>query len=144
MPETIRLGINCAGVAQRREVETVCNSFLVKPLHLGRDNCSTSPDEPPSPGGSADGDNPRKCTELCDLNADVCESACIGNGYDLHRLVAGRRLVLGGVHIPFDRGLDGHSDADAVCHAVTDAVLGACGAGDIGRHFPDTDPAWTS
>jgi len=66
----------------------------------------------------------------------------IGNGYDLHRLVAGRRLVLGGVHIPFDRGLDGHSDADAVCHAVTDAVLGACGAGDIGRHFPDTDPAW--
>jgi 2-C-methyl-D-erythritol 2,4-cyclodiphosphate synthase len=66
----------------------------------------------------------------------------IGNGYDLHRLVAGRPLVLGGVHIPFDRGLDGHSDADAVCHALTDAVLGACGAGDIGRHFPDTDPAW--
>lgn len=66
----------------------------------------------------------------------------IGNGYDLHRLVSGRPLILGGVHIPFDRGLDGHSDADAVCHAVTDAVLGACGAGDIGRHFPDTDPAW--
>ena len=66
----------------------------------------------------------------------------IGNGYDLHRLVPGRPLILGGVHIPFDRGLDGHSDADAVCHAVTDAVLGACGAGDIGRHFPDTDPAW--
>ena len=66
----------------------------------------------------------------------------IGNGYDLHRLVNGRPLILGGVHIPFDRGLDGHSDADAVCHAVTDAVLGACGAGDIGRHFPDTDPAW--
>jgi 2-C-methyl-D-erythritol 4-phosphate cytidylyltransferase/2-C-methyl-D-erythritol 2,4-cyclodiphosphate synthase len=66
----------------------------------------------------------------------------IGNGYDLHRLVSGRPLILGGVHIPFERGLDGHSDADAVCHAVTDAVLGACGAGDIGRHFPDTDPAW--
>jgi 2-C-methyl-D-erythritol 4-phosphate cytidylyltransferase/2-C-methyl-D-erythritol 2,4-cyclodiphosphate synthase len=66
----------------------------------------------------------------------------IGNGYDLHRLVTGRRLVLGGVQIPFERGLDGHSDADVVCHAVTDAVLGACGAGDIGRHFPDTDPAW--
>ncbi len=66
----------------------------------------------------------------------------IGNGYDLHRLVPGRPLILGGVHVPFDRGLDGHSDADAVCHAVTDAVLGACGAGDIGRHFPDTDPAW--
>ena len=66
----------------------------------------------------------------------------IGNGYDLHRLVAGRPLILGGLTIPFDKGLDGHSDADAVCHAVTDAILGAAGAGDIGRHFPDTDPAW--
>ncbi|MGE0446329.1 MAG: 2-C-methyl-D-erythritol 4-phosphate cytidylyltransferase [Vicinamibacterales bacterium] len=66
----------------------------------------------------------------------------IGNGYDLHVLVAGRPLVLGGVPIPFDKGLQGHSDADAVCHAVTDAVLGAAGAGDIGRHFPDTDAAW--
>jgi 2-C-methyl-D-erythritol 4-phosphate cytidylyltransferase/2-C-methyl-D-erythritol 2,4-cyclodiphosphate synthase len=66
----------------------------------------------------------------------------IGNGYDLHRLVEGRPLVLGGVTIPFEKGLLGHSDADAVCHAVTDAVLGAAGAGDIGRHFPDTDPAW--
>lgn len=66
----------------------------------------------------------------------------IGNGYDLHRLVSGRPLVLGGVTIPFDKGLQGHSDADAVCHAVTDAILGAAGAGDIGRHFPDTDPAW--
>ena len=66
----------------------------------------------------------------------------IGNGYDLHRLVAGRPLILGGVTIPFEKGLQGHSDADAVCHAVTDAILGAAGAGDIGRHFPDTDPAW--
>ena len=66
----------------------------------------------------------------------------IGNGYDLHRLVPGRRLVLGGVVIPFDKGLAGHSDADAVSHAVTDAILGAAGAGDIGRHFPDSDPAW--
>lgn len=66
----------------------------------------------------------------------------IGNGYDLHRLVAGRPLILGGVTIPFDRGLHGHSDADAVCHAVTDAILGAAGAGDIGRHFPDSDPAF--
>jgi 2-C-methyl-D-erythritol 4-phosphate cytidylyltransferase/2-C-methyl-D-erythritol 2,4-cyclodiphosphate synthase len=66
----------------------------------------------------------------------------IGNGYDLHRLVAGRPLILGGVTIPFDKGLQGHSDADAVCHAVTDAILGAANAGDIGRHFPDTDPAW--
>ena len=66
----------------------------------------------------------------------------IGNGYNLHRLVPGRRLILGGVTIPFDKGLAGHSDADAVCHAVTDAILGAVGAGDIGRHFPDTDAAW--
>jgi 2-C-methyl-D-erythritol 4-phosphate cytidylyltransferase/2-C-methyl-D-erythritol 2,4-cyclodiphosphate synthase len=65
-----------------------------------------------------------------------------GVGYDLHRLVEGRPLILGGVKIPFERGLAGHSDADAVCHAVTDAILGAAGAGDIGRHFPDTDPAW--
>ena len=65
-----------------------------------------------------------------------------GIGYDLHRLVEGRPLILGGVTIPFERGLLGHSDADAVCHAITDAILGAAGAGDIGRHFPDTDPAW--
>lgn len=66
----------------------------------------------------------------------------IGNGYDLHRLAAGRPLILAGVTIPFELGLDGHSDADIVCHAVTDAILGAAGAGDIGRMFPDTDPAW--
>ena len=66
----------------------------------------------------------------------------IGNGYDLHRLVAGRPLILAGVTIPFELGLDGHSDADIVCHAVTDAILGAAGAGDIGRLFPDTDPKW--
>jgi 2-C-methyl-D-erythritol 4-phosphate cytidylyltransferase/2-C-methyl-D-erythritol 2,4-cyclodiphosphate synthase len=66
----------------------------------------------------------------------------IGIGYDLHRLTAGRPLVLGGVRIPFEKGLLGHSDADAVCHAATDAILGAVGAGDIGRHFPDTDAAW--
>jgi len=65
-----------------------------------------------------------------------------GVGYDLHRLVEGRPLILGGITIPFDRGLVGHSDADAVCHAITDAVLGAAAAGDIGGHFPDTDPTW--
>jgi 2-C-methyl-D-erythritol 4-phosphate cytidylyltransferase / 2-C-methyl-D-erythritol 2,4-cyclodiphosphate synthase len=65
-----------------------------------------------------------------------------GVGYDLHRLVEGRPLVLGGVTIPFDRGLTGNSDADAVCHAITDAILGAAAEGDIGRHFPDTDPVW--
>ena len=66
----------------------------------------------------------------------------VGNGIDVHALVAGRRLVLGGVTIPFERGLDGHSDADALLHAICDAVLGALGAGDIGAHFPDSDPRY--
>ena len=66
----------------------------------------------------------------------------IGNGYDLHQLVQGRPLILAGVNIPFELGLSGHSDADIVCHAVTDAVLGAASMGDIGRLFPDTDPKW--
>jgi len=63
----------------------------------------------------------------------------IGMGYDVHRLVDGRKLVLGGVTIPFERGLLGHSDADVLIHAVCDALLGAAGMGDIGQHFPDTD-----
>ena len=66
----------------------------------------------------------------------------IGQGYDLHALVPGRRLVIGGVEIPFERGLLGHSDADVLLHAITDAVLGAAGLGDIGRHFPDSDDRW--
>jgi 2-C-methyl-D-erythritol 4-phosphate cytidylyltransferase/2-C-methyl-D-erythritol 2,4-cyclodiphosphate synthase len=66
----------------------------------------------------------------------------IGTGYDLHRFAHGRRLVLGGIEIPFDRGLAGHSDADALCHAVIDAVLGAASLGDIGQYFPDTDARW--
>jgi 2-C-methyl-D-erythritol 2,4-cyclodiphosphate synthase len=65
----------------------------------------------------------------------------IGHGIDYHRLVEGRKLILGGVEIPFDRGLEGHSDADALAHAVCDALLGAAGFGDIGMHFPDTDPS---
>ena len=63
----------------------------------------------------------------------------VGIGFDAHRLVAGRRLVLGGVDIPFDKGLLGHSDADVLTHAIMDAVIGALGLGDIGQHFPDTD-----
>ena len=66
----------------------------------------------------------------------------IGQGYDVHRLRKGRPLFLGGVEIPFEKGLDGHSDADALLHALCDALLGAAGMGDIGRHFPDTDPAF--
>ena len=63
----------------------------------------------------------------------------IGHGYDVHRLAPGRKLILGGVEIPWDRGLDGHSDADVLTHAVMDALLGAAGMGDIGQHFPDQD-----
>lgn len=66
----------------------------------------------------------------------------VGIGYDVHRLSAGRRCIIGGVDIPFERGLAGHSDADVLLHAVADAVLGALGEGDIGKHFPDTDPAY--
>ena len=66
----------------------------------------------------------------------------IGTGYDVHRLEEGRKLILGGVQIPFEKGLLGHSDADVLLHAVSDALLGAAALGDIGKHFPDTDPAF--
>ncbi len=66
----------------------------------------------------------------------------VGSGYDVHRLKEGRRLIVGGVEIPFDRGLDGHSDADVLVHAVIDSLFGAAGLPDIGAHFPDTDPRY--
>jgi 2-C-methyl-D-erythritol 2,4-cyclodiphosphate synthase len=66
----------------------------------------------------------------------------IGHGYDVHRLVTGRKLILGGVEIPYSKGLLGHSDADVLLHAISDAILGAISEGDIGKHFPDTDPAY--
>ena len=66
----------------------------------------------------------------------------IGTGFDVHRLTEGRKLILGGVEIPFEKGLDGHSDADVLIHALMDAMLGAAALGDIGKHFPDTDPAY--
>jgi 2-C-methyl-D-erythritol 2,4-cyclodiphosphate synthase len=69
-------------------------------------------------------------------------SALVGIGYDSHRLATGRRLVIGGVEIPHEQGLHGHSDADVLAHAVIDALLGAAGLGDIGEHFPDTDERW--
>ena len=87
-----------------------------------------------------------KITTAADLEQARRQAAAvvsrIGTGYDLHRLVEGRPLILGGVTIPSDRGALGHSDADAVCHAATDAILGAACLGDIGRHFPDSDPRW--
>jgi len=69
-------------------------------------------------------------------------SVRVGQGWDVHRIVTGRPLILGGITIPCEFGLDGHSDADVVSHAITDAILGAIAAGDIGMHFPDTDPKW--
>lgn len=66
----------------------------------------------------------------------------IGHGYDVHQLVEGRKLILGGVEIPWEKGLLGHSDADVLLHAISDAILGAIAEGDIGRHFPDSDPAY--
>ena len=66
----------------------------------------------------------------------------IGHGYDVHRLVEGRPLILGGLAVPYEKGLDGHSDADVLLHAIMDALLGAAALGDIGRHFPDSDPAY--
>jgi len=66
----------------------------------------------------------------------------IGHGYDVHKVVEGRKMIIGGVDIPYDKGLLGHSDADVLLHAVSDAILGAIAEGDIGKHFPDTDPAY--
>jgi len=66
----------------------------------------------------------------------------IGIGYDSHKLVEGRKLILGGVEIPFEKGLLGHSDADVLCHAIIESLIGALGLGDIGKHFPDDDPQW--
>jgi 2-C-methyl-D-erythritol 4-phosphate cytidylyltransferase/2-C-methyl-D-erythritol 2,4-cyclodiphosphate synthase len=84
-----------------------------------------------------------KITTAADLESARRDVAGrIGTGYDLHRLVVGRPLILGGVRVPSSFGALGHSDADVVCHAATDAILGAAALGDIGRHFPDTDPAW--
>ena len=80
--------------------------------------------------------------ERARLRHASAHSERVGTGYDLHRLVEGRALILGGVTIPAEKGALGHSDADVICHALTDAVLGAACLGDIGRHFPDTDPRW--
>ncbi|GJM83174.1 hypothetical protein HMSSN139_56700 [Paenibacillus sp. HMSSN-139] len=66
----------------------------------------------------------------------------VGQGFDVHQLVEGRPCIIGGVHIPYEKGLLGHSDADVLLHTISDAILGALGLGDIGRHFPDTDPAF--
>lgn len=84
----------------------------------------------------------RKITSFHDLEGVLRVEQRTGLGYDVHRLVPGRPLLLGGVEVPFDKGLEGHSDADVVLHAATDALLGAAALGDIGTHFPNTDPTW--
>ena len=66
----------------------------------------------------------------------------VGHGYDIHKLVPNRKLIIGGEEIPYSKGLSGHTDGDVLCHAIIDALLGACGMGDIGEHFPDTEPKW--
>jgi 2-C-methyl-D-erythritol 2,4-cyclodiphosphate synthase len=80
--------------------------------------------------------------DLASARARLAGWPRVGTGYDLHRLVAGRRLMLAGIDVASDVGPLGHSDGDVICHAVVDAMLGAAAAGDIGRHFPDTDPRW--
>jgi 2-C-methyl-D-erythritol 2,4-cyclodiphosphate synthase/2-C-methyl-D-erythritol 4-phosphate cytidylyltransferase len=107
-------------------------------------NCGLRTDEAsPADGGSAIPTESSSRNESASRNPrSAIRTGRAGTGYDLHRLVEGRPLILGGVTIPSDRGALGHSDADVVCHAVTDAILGAACAGDIGRHFPDSDPRW--
>ena len=80
--------------------------------------------------------------DLALARATLGATTRVGSGYDLHRLVAGRPLVLAGIVVWNDRGPDSHSDGDVLCHSLVDAMLGAVAAGDIGRHFPNTDPAW--
>jgi 2-C-methyl-D-erythritol 4-phosphate cytidylyltransferase / 2-C-methyl-D-erythritol 2,4-cyclodiphosphate synthase len=137
-PQAFRRDVLARAIEEGRSIDATDEAMLVERLGL--------------PVHVVDGD-PRniKITTPDDLAAArltppvrgmSSELMRIGTGYDLHTLVEGRPLILAGVAIPFERGLAGHSDADIVCHAVTDAVLGAASAGDIGRLFPDTDPKW--
>jgi 2-C-methyl-D-erythritol 4-phosphate cytidylyltransferase / 2-C-methyl-D-erythritol 2,4-cyclodiphosphate synthase len=134
-PQAFRRDILARALAEGADVDATDEAMLVERLGL--------------PVHVVEGDvrNVKITTaeDLVDAKASAARPPLmmrIGNGYDLHRLVPGRPLILAGVTIPFELGLDGHSDADIVCHAVTDAVLGAAAAGDIGRLFPDTDPQW--
>jgi 2-C-methyl-D-erythritol 4-phosphate cytidylyltransferase / 2-C-methyl-D-erythritol 2,4-cyclodiphosphate synthase len=133
--------------------------ILEQAIQLGREALIAATDESSlaeqagHPVRLVDGESTNiKITTESDLNLSkallemghvgMSEAPRVGTGYDLHRLEPGKPLIIGGVRIPHDTGLAGHSDADVLCHAVTDAILGAAGAGDIGQHFPDTDPKW--
>ena len=132
-PQAFRRDILARALGEGKDVDATDEAMLVErlglPVHVvegdARNVKITTPEDLAKARSESDGFSRR-------VNR-------IGHGYDLHRLVAGRPLILAGVTIPFELGLDGHSDADIVCHAVTDAILGAAGAGDIGRLFPDTD-----
>jgi 2-C-methyl-D-erythritol 4-phosphate cytidylyltransferase / 2-C-methyl-D-erythritol 2,4-cyclodiphosphate synthase len=114
------------------------------PGELSRGPAKGAQSTAPAAEAGADGESrtPGATRNGQDQETGLAGGVRVGLGYDVHRLVDGRKLILGGVEIPFERGLLGHSDADVLCHAITDAVLGAAGAGDIGRHFPDTDERW--
>jgi 2-C-methyl-D-erythritol 4-phosphate cytidylyltransferase/2-C-methyl-D-erythritol 2,4-cyclodiphosphate synthase len=124
---------------------------LADAITLGRERIDAATDEASlaedagHPVRLVDGESANiKITTQHDLRVSeaLVGIARVGTGYDLHRLEEGRPLIIGGVNIPHGAGLAGHSDADVLCHAVTDAILGAAAAGDIGQHFPDTDPQW--
>ena len=140
-PQAFRRDVLARAIAEGQHVEATDEAMLVErlglPVHVVNGDVRnikvTTPDD------LADA---QRRTEGRNFSPGLTGLMRVGTGYDLHRLVAGRPLILAGVRIPFDLGLAGHSDADIVCHAVTDAVLGAAAAGDIGRLFPDTDPAW--
>ena len=137
-PQAFRRDILARALSEGAEVDATDEAMLVErlglPVHVvegdARNIKITTPEDLANARLEGDGVSRRR------------NMMRIGNGYDLHRLVMGRPLILAGVTIPHEYGLDGHSDADIVCHAVTDAVLGAAAAGDIGRLFPDTDPKW--
>jgi 2-C-methyl-D-erythritol 2,4-cyclodiphosphate synthase len=92
--------------------------------------------------GKQSGFGPGERAEIVQVSRGEGMSARCGIGYDLHRLAEGRKLIVGGIELPFDKGPVGHSDGDVLAHALCDALLGAAGLGDIGTHFPDTDPKW--
>lgn len=140
-PQAFRRDVLARAIAEGQHLDATDDAMLVErlglPVHLVHGDVKNIKVTTP-----ADLDEARRRLEPGGRHFSVAGLIRVGTGYDLHRLVAGRPLILAGVRIPFDLGLDGHSDADIVCHAVTDAVLGAAAAGDIGRLFPDTDPKW--
>jgi 2-C-methyl-D-erythritol 4-phosphate cytidylyltransferase / 2-C-methyl-D-erythritol 2,4-cyclodiphosphate synthase len=159
-PQAFRLGVLADAVRKGREGATGTDEAMlaeqagheVRLVHGEANNVKiTTPEDlayaehllgESSPLLRGGGVAPHAGDERFPVNTSTPAVMRIGVGYDSHRLVAGRPFILGGVAIPHGLGLSGHSDADALCHAITDAILGAAALGDIGRHFPDTDPRW--